>query len=257
MTRTTPVRAELEHAFVAAKTAGIAAWIAVSSILPISLVPITMQAQIIVETKLPDSGRPLSLALPKSEPTPGAPIVVSLHYGGPVPAHYGRGLLEQVVAPGLESLDAVMVAPDCPAKAWADTACAQNVFEAVELAAERYSADRNRVVLAGYSKGGIGAWALSDAHPRRFAAIVVMAGRGANPSWTGQAPGPAYVIHGEDDEIFSLAEVRSSIDARVSAGQSVSLTELPGVSHYDTGAFVSPLREAAAWIGERLSNQPQ
>ena len=212
-----------------------------------------MHAQTVIETELPASGHPLTVALPETEPPRGAPIVVSLHYGGPVPPHYGRGLLEQVVAPGLSALGAVMVAPDCAADAWADTACADRVMHAIDFAAERYHADPKRVVLAGYSKGGIGAWALSDAHPERFAAIVVMAGRAPNVTAANDAAPPAYVIHGENDELFAIAHVRDSVAARSNAGQRTTLVALPGVSHYDTVAFVTPLRDAAAWLQQELS----
>lgn len=212
-----------------------------------------MHAQTIVETALPGSGRPLSVALPAPAPTAGAPIVVSLHYGGPAPAYYGRGLLESVVAPALAPLGAVMVAPDCAADAWIDPGCTGDVLAAIDFAASSYGADPTRVVLTGYSKGGIGAWALSDAHPQRFAAVVAMAARASVPAFDAAPTVPAYVIHGEADELFPIADVRQAVDDRLRAGQQVSLQVLDATTHYQTQAFVAPLAAALSWLEQQLA----
>ena len=46
------------------------------------------------------------------------PLVMALHWGGPVSPFYGRGLLEGLVAPGLAKLGAIIAAPDCLGQGW-------------------------------------------------------------------------------------------------------------------------------------------
>ena len=104
------------------------------------------------------------------------PLVLCLHFGGPVSPWYGRGLLEQLVAPALAATGAVMVAPDYASNAWADAPCAACALEAIELAVADFQADVTRVLLTGYSKGGIGTWTLGAHYAERFSATVVMAG---------------------------------------------------------------------------------
>lgn len=53
---------------------------------------------------------PATLVLPPGLPA-GAPIVLCLHYGGTPVGHYGRTLLEHLVAPAWQALGAVMLAP--------------------------------------------------------------------------------------------------------------------------------------------------
>ena len=77
------------------------------------------------------SGELFTLAVPAqpSRESP-APLVVSLHYGGPVTPYYGGALLENVVEPALRALGAVMIAPDCGQPAWAD--CEDAVLRVIE-----------------------------------------------------------------------------------------------------------------------------
>lgn len=108
---------------------------------------------------MPDLGL---AAEPRSNAAPGQgprrdsrlPLIISLHYGGPVSPWYGRGLLEQVVVPALSELTAVMIAPDCPADRWSDDICDAGVIAAMDYAIAELDADPARVLLTGYSLGG-------------------------------------------------------------------------------------------------------
>ncbi len=91
-------------------------------------------------------------------PAKAAPLVVSLHFGGPISPHYGRLLLESVVEPALRPLGALMVAPDCDAPAWATPECESFVLDVIDQIANEYAVYQDRVLLSGYSKGGIGTW---------------------------------------------------------------------------------------------------
>ena len=203
----------------------------------------------ISQEQLPEDGLRYTLSLPAElEPDAAVPLVVSLHYGGPVSPWYGRGLLESVVEPALRPLGAVMVAPDCSGPAWAEPACTRAVFRVMEAVKATYRIDSGRVFLTGYSKGGIGTWAIAAEHAGRFTAAVVMAGQPPQ----GLAPEawqlPMRVIHAGADELLPLAPVEQAVKALRDAGADVELTVLDGVGHYDTGSFTVPLRDQLPWL---------
>jgi pimeloyl-ACP methyl ester carboxylesterase len=58
---------------------------------------------------------------------------------------------------------------------WKSTA-EVDVLEAIEAVCERYPIDRNRIVLAGFSMGGAGAWHIGAHYADRFAAVHAGAG---------------------------------------------------------------------------------
>ena len=159
--------------------------------------------------------------------------------------YYGRTLLESVVEPALRSLGAVMVAPDCGAAAWLD--CETTVLALLDALQKRFNIDPRKTVLTGYSKGGIGTWALASRHPDRFRAAIIMAGRpdsAALEVWRT----PLYLLHGRYDEIFSWEPTQAAFEALRGKGIPVELNLLDNVSHYDMGPFVDALGETAGWL---------
>ena len=180
--------------------------------------------------------------------TSAVPLIVSLHYGGPVSPGYGRGLLEQVVAPALSDLDAVMVAPDCACDAWSDGPCVSAIEDAIGYAKTNFSIDEKRIVLVGYSKGALGTWALADSVVASFSAAIVMAGKPPESLDPAAWQVPLYVIQAELDELFPVALTVDAINAMQRAGVDVTLKVLEGVTHFETHRFAEPLRQAAPWL---------
>ena len=193
------------------------------------------------------SGEPYTLALPeRTSGEPAAPLVVSLHYGGPVSAHYGRGLLETVVEPALRRLGAVVVAPDCPQRAWAD--CVASVLAVIEQVSSSHNIDRERVVLTGFSKGGIGTWELASLHPELFSVALVMAGRPSEQVIARQWKTPIRAIQAADDDVLPAQPTIDFIAQLHARGVDASMELLDGVTHYETPRFMEPLRRTVPWI---------
>jgi pimeloyl-ACP methyl ester carboxylesterase len=63
---------------------------------------------------------------------------------------------------------------------------------------------------------------------------------------------PLYVIHGENDELFPLAETQGWVDATVNAGSDVTFVIAPGLGHYTPCDYVPYLKEAAIWLKETV-----
>jgi len=63
-----------------------------------------------------------------------------------------------------------------------------DVMLAIERTMRRYRIDPDRVVLSGYSMGGMGVWTIGGHYPDRFAALLAMSGRGDFYLWKGIRP---------------------------------------------------------------------
>ena len=176
------------------------------------------------------------------------PLVIALHFGGYTPPHYGRIIAKQIVAPAYEELGAVVVAPDCPQGAWHADSCENTVLGLIDHIRKSFPIDWRRIVLTGYSMGGIGTWELASRHQDLFSTAVVMAGNPREQMATLEWTLPLYVIHAERDELMPLADTKKVVEAIRAGGGAVELKVLRGVTHFETHRFVTPLRDTVSWL---------
>ena len=176
------------------------------------------------------------------------PLVIALHFSGYTPPHYGRIIAEQIVAPAYEELGAVVVAPDCAQGSWQADACENTVLGLIDHIRKSFPIDARRVVLTGYSMGGIGTWELASRYQNLFSAAMVMAGNPREQMVTLEWTLPLYVIHAERDELMPLVDTEKVVKAIRAGGGAVELKVLQGVTHFETHRFVAPLRDTVAWL---------
>lgn len=183
------------------------------------------------------------------------PLVVALHFGGPPTPYIGRAYLEALVHPGLWSLGAILVAPDCTGSDWTGPRSERDVLELLDFLTRTYAVDPHKVVLTGFSMGGIGAWHLASRHQDRFAAAVIMAGRPSSRAIKTEWRIPLYVIHGRADEVVPLGPTEKAVEKLRARGVEVELVVLDGVSHYQSPRYVPALEAAVPWI-RRVLDRP-
>jgi len=186
-----------------------------------------------------------SLWVPPLEDGSTVPLVVALHYGGEVTRYYSMGFIRSLVVPGMKTLGAIIVAPDCPGNGWTDPISERSVLALTQYAIRHWPVDRRRVVVTGYSLGGIGTWFLASRHPEIFSAAVPVAGR---PVGDAEIRVPVYAINGRRDEVIDLEPTRRVIEALRAKGARVELIVVKGPTHYQTEGFVAPLKEAVTWL---------
>jgi predicted peptidase len=200
---------------------------------------------------VPLAGRSVELTavIPVPDPTdPAPPLVVALHYaGGRGVPHYATGFVTDLVGPGLADLGAIVVAPDCPGPSWTDPTSEPVVLALVDYAVKTWHADPKRVVVTGYSMGGVGAWFYAAHHPDVFAAAVPVA---SAPTPVDRVP--VYAIQGRRDEVFAVAPVEQAVAALVARGVPAEL-HLVDRSHYQVPLYRDALAAAVPWLRERLS----
>jgi phospholipase/carboxylesterase len=125
--------------------------------------------------------------------------------------------------------------------------------EFLDAAVERYPVDRKRLVVLGFSQGGVIAYALALSAPERFRALVALSSwlpddlANALPQ-VDRSSLQTWIAHGRHDEIIMVARGRSSAERVRAMGAPVTYRE------YDMGHEVSgpSLTELIRWLDERL-----
>jgi predicted peptidase len=201
------------------------------------------------ELTLPGSERRYTLVIPRGysgdEPVP---LIMSLHFGGPVTPYIGRSLLEQLIEPALDELGAIIVAPDSAANGWANPTAERHVVELLEYIEANYNVDKARTLLTGYSMGGMGTWYLAPRRPDLFEAAIPMAGRPEAGSTGIDWQTPTYVINSRADELIPFERARSAVESLQARGAPIELVAIDGVTHFQIPRYRRYLRAAIPWI---------
>jgi predicted peptidase len=202
---------------------------------------------------IPDVGEMrYALFLPRGySPRQDRPLVLALHPGGQRFPYYGGAFAQQVVAPGLAELDAIIVAPDCPTDRWTDPNAERGVMALLRIILNQFSIDRKRMLVTGFSLGGRGTWFMSSRHADLFNAAIVMAGSPGDEPIDRLATIPTYVIHSRDDETVPFEPTELAVAKLKSLGKAIEFDAIEGAGHFQMGAYVAPLQRGAQWVSER------
>ena len=201
------------------------------------------------ELTLPGSERRYTLVIPRGySESEAVPLVMSLHYGGPITPYIGRGLLEQLVEPVLDELGAIIVAPDSAASGWANPTAEQHVIELLNYIEANYNVDPKRTLLTGYSMGAMGTWYLAPRHPEIFEAAIPMAGRPQADSTDLDWRTPTYVINSSADELIPIEPTRAAVESLRAQGAPIEIMIIDEVTHFQIPRYRRHLRSAIPWL---------
>lgn len=198
-----------------------------------------------------------ALSVP-SDYAPGrpTPLILALHPGGERPPYFGEMFFLQVVAPALNELHAIVVAPDCPTRSWAEDGADQAVMALLSQVMGEFTVDRKRVLVTGFSMGGGGTWFMSARHPDLFTAAIPIAGPLRDQKIDQLGMIPTFVIHSRDDQLVPFAASEAAVRTLQGMGRPVAFEALSGVGHYQMGGYVSTLRQAGQWVVDRWAGRP-
>jgi len=181
-----------------------------------------------------------------------APLILALHYGGQPSRFYGGHFMNQLVKPALKELKAIIVAPTVPMGGnWTNDGSEDAVMGLMSEIREQYNIDPEKILVTGFSLGGIGTWEYASKYPEVFAAAIPISGMPSVGIVDTISGIPLYVIHGKADQIFPWRDVDAAVQQLQSRGLEVQFKLLEGISHYDTGRFTGPLKDAVPWIREK------
>jgi len=186
---------------------------------------------------------------PKSfSPEKSFHLILALHYGGKVTNFYGTEFVTMLIEPALKDVEAIIVDPDCQERRWENPVSERAVMNLLNHISQEYKVDSRRILVTGYSIGGIGTWHLAAQHSDFFTAAIPIS---ALPDPKTMAPVknvPLYVIHSREDEVFPFKELKSFIDGQKSGGASIKIVVVDGITHYEAYCFIEPPKAAILWI---------
>ena len=119
----------------------------------------------------------------------------------------------------------------------------QDVLRVLDHMRARCNIDTHRVVLSGYSMGGMGAWQIASRWPGRFCGLLAIGNRGDFYTWHGVKP----------DDLPPWQ--RRLIDTQFAAQHAFNLTDMPILAIHGLDDRLMPVREAHA-IFDRVKNNP-
>jgi len=187
------------------------------------------------------------LSVPTIAQNKKAPLVMALHYAGSSAPYRGDNYMHVLPGPGLANLEAIIVAPDCPGDSWLDKISEEAVMSFIDAAKSEWPVDPDRIVITGYSMGGIGTWYLADKYPDVFYAAIPMASEPVG-FLTGKVP--HYVIQGSDDELFGTGSIQKAVEILKSKHRVVELVIADGLTHYSAEPYVSYLQHSVPWLAD-------
>ncbi len=192
---------------------------------------------------------------PGFSPDRSWPVILFLHgagEGGSDGVRQTRVGIGPAIRRHPERFPAVVVFPQSPrGHPWRGP-MAGLALRALEQSITEFKGDPERLYLTGVSMGGYGTWRLALEDPQRFAAIVPICGGLDSPgrrSLSRESQGatrvpepfleaarqlrrlPAWVFHGEEDDIIPVSESRIMVEALREVGAPVRYTEYPEVEH--------------------------
>jgi predicted peptidase len=207
--------------------------------------------------RLPETGTVLlyGISVPAViDPRQPAPLVLVLHpanSGGTY--YYGALMLRQIFLPALNNLNAIMIAPDCPARDWTDPKAERALIALIDNISSEYGVDRHRILITGYSMGGQGAWFMESRHPDLFTAAIVIAGSARTEPLDKLGKIPTYVIHSRNDQVVPFQPAEHTAQELQKMGREVKFDSLDGPRHYDMAQYVEAIRRAGQWVAEHWS----
>jgi predicted peptidase len=205
----------------------------------------------------PGGAMTYAVSVPKGyRPEKRVPLVLVLHSGGQRIPHYGREFMTFLAQPALDTLGAVMVAPDCPADSWTDARAEDAVVMLLRQTMEVYAIDPRRVLVVGYSMGGRGAWFMSSRHPDLITAAIPMAASIGNEPVERLGTMPTYIIHSRDDEVSPFAPAEQVANQLTAMGKPVRFEALRGFTHFEMFRYIDALRRGGRWVLERWNAAP-
>jgi predicted peptidase len=192
-----------------------------------------------------------AISIPRNyAPSTPVPLILALHFGvgGGDAAGAGRDVIQILIGPGFAELGAIIVGPDSVKGDWSSPENEKAVNALLNMVQARYSIDKKKVVVTGFSMGGTGSWHFAERFPERFSAAIPVAGR--PPAFTAGWRLPVLAIHSRDDQVVPFGPTEARIAELQRAGVNAKLIPLTGITHYETYRFRDALRQAIPWLRE-------
>jgi predicted peptidase len=195
------------------------------------------------------------ISIPKDyQPGQPVPLVLALHWGGPVVPQTPKIYLEEIALPGLGGLDAIIVAPTRQREHWATPEAENDLRILWQYLLRQYLIDQNKTLITGHSLGGIGAWNLAAKEPDLFRAVLPVSAQPPAIILSIDWQTPIYTINSREDEIFPMRYTEETMQSLQAEGKQAILVLLDEITHFETERFIPAMIEAVPWIRQVWQN---
>jgi len=202
--------------------------------------------------KLSLGGQRFTLSIPLGIQTEQPmPFILALHYAGHGMPYYGLPMITELVGPAFESLQALILAPDCTAEDWNQPQSEDDLKALLDHLENAYNIDPVRRLVTGYSMGGIGTWHWAATYPQRFRAAIVMAGMPPQNMINIEWQIPLLIIHSRQDELMPYHTSQQAVDQLQRRGVDIKFQALDDVTHFEVYRYARPLRDAIPWLEQK------
>ncbi len=185
-----------------------------------------------------------SISVPEINDTEKVPLIIGLH-GGPLGSSNGEGYLRCLADPGFKKLDAIIFAPDAGEFYFWDENNYSLILTLIEYAKKYWPINENKIIVSGYSNGGIASWFFGTNYPQIFSAAIPIA---SNYDYNKKLKIPFFVIHGDYDKTFLLSNMQDLVASLKNKGSDIQLFVMEGYGH-DIGCdYDYSLFKASDWL---------
>lgn len=185
------------------------------------------------------------------------PLILSLHGGASTIMPEANKSTGCLIEPAFESLNAYIISPNSDGFLWYEQQNQVQILALLDLAKTYLPIDQNKVLVTGYSDGGNGSWFYADYYSALFSAAIPMASS-YNPVGSNGVVSkiniPLYVIHGENDDLFPLAQTEEWVNQSINAGSIIEFVIAEGLTHYEICNYVGYLQDAVVWVQTEIWN---
>jgi len=180
------------------------------------------------------------------------PLIFSLHGGAQNISPDIHKNTDCLISPGLDGIiDAFIVSPNSNGELWYEQNNLIQILALYDLITTNLPIDLDKIAITGFSDGGNGSWFFSQFYSNLFSAAIPMATSYDTTKSNGNIEPigiPLYVIHGNDDTLFSIETTEGFVNASIDAGSNITFIIATGLGHYQPCDYVTYLRDAAAWL---------
>ncbi|GLR15829.1 dienelactone hydrolase family protein [Portibacter lacus] len=180
------------------------------------------------------------------------PLIMAFHgaSGGSADAHKTT---DCYIEPGFQDLDAFIIHPNAGQDEWYEISNQNKVQTLLRLSTEYWPIDFDKIAATGYSNGGNMSWLMAEVAFEAFTASIPIASSydmSVTDSTSRKVTIPMYVIHGENDELFPIADTKKWVDESIAAGSDITFVQADSLTHFMPCDYVPYVQDAAMWLKE-------
>ncbi|WP_027138484.1 carboxylesterase family protein [Gaetbulibacter saemankumensis] len=180
------------------------------------------------------------------------PLIFNLHGGARNIAPEAHKSTACLIEPATNNtLDAFIISPNSNGSLWFDQPNQIQILALYDLATSNLPIDTSKVAITGYSDGGNGSWFYAQFHSNLFSAAIPMATsyNTANSDGTiDKIKIPLYVVHGENDQLFPLANTQNFVNASINSGSNITFVVANNLDHYSVCDYLPYLKDGIDWL---------